>query len=179
VIFIEKLMLFPLQSNILIDGKGEPLLADFGLSFLDIELTGKSYFTSCKPGNVRWAAPELLIPLQDGSMRRACVKSDIYSVGCVMLQVSEDVMSYYRYVKSATQVLSGCVPYHIWNDFVVISEKFKGQEPLRIPEVPIDDGHWEFMRRCWRQKKERTVTVKEIATFIKRELEDAKKFGRL
>ncbi|OJA11924.1 hypothetical protein AZE42_06142 [Rhizopogon vesiculosus] len=149
-------------SNILIDGKGEPLLADFGLSFLDIELTGKSYFTSCKPGNVRWAAPELLIPLQDGSMRRACVKSDIYSVGCVMLQV-----------------LSGCVPYHIWNDFVVISEKFKGQEPLRIPEVPIDDGHWEFMRRCWRQKKERTVTVKEIATFIKRELEDAKKFGRL
>jgi serine/threonine protein kinase len=178
MIFIEKLM-YPFQSNILINDQGEPLLADFGLSFLDMELTGKSYFTSCKPGNVRWAAPELVIPLQDGSLCRACVKSDIYSVGCVMLQVSEHVMSYYRYVKSVTQVLSGRVPYDIWNDFMVISEKFKGQEPLRISEVPIDDHHWEFMRRCWRQKQERTVTVMEIATFINKELEDAKKFGRL
>lgn len=148
-------------SNILIDGRGEPLLSDFGLSFLDVELTGNSYFTSCKPGNVRWAAPELLIPLQDGSPCRACIKSDIYSVGCVVLQV-----------------LSGRVPYDVWTDYMVISEKFKGKEPPRHPEPPIVDRHWEFMRRCWRKKQERYVTVKDIAEFIKRELEDARKFGR-
>ncbi|KAG1884589.1 kinase-like domain-containing protein [Suillus subluteus] len=149
-------------SNILIDGQGEPLLCDFGLSFLHEELTGTSYLTSCKPGNVRWAAPELLMPLQDGSPCRACIRSDIYSVGCVMLQV-----------------LSGRVPYDRWTDFMVISEKFKGREPLRLPEPPIDDRHWEFMRRCWRKKQERSVTVKDIAEFIKRELDDARKFGRL
>jgi hypothetical protein len=110
--------------------------------------------------------------LQDGSPCRASVKSDIYSVGCVMLQVSELIVSYYRYVKSAMQVVSGRVPYEIWTDYMVISEKFKGKEPLRLPEAPIDDRHWEFMRRCWREKQERTVTVKEIATFVKRELED-------
>ncbi|KAG1749423.1 kinase-like domain-containing protein [Suillus lakei] len=70
-------------SNILIDGRGEPLLSDFGLSFLDVELTGNSYFTSCKPGNV----------------------------------------------------LSGRVPYSIWTDFKVISEKFKGKEPMRLSEA--------------------------------------------
>lgn len=140
-------------SNILIDGRGEPLLSDFGLSFLHEELTGNSYFTSCKPGNVRWAAPELLIPSQDGSSCRACVKSDIYSVGCVMLQV-----------------LSGRVPYDIWTDFMVISEKFNGKEPPRPSEPPIDNRHWEFMRRCWRKKQERSVTVNDIAGFIKREL---------
>lgn len=149
-------------SNILINRQGEPLLADFGLSFLDMELTGNSYFTSCKPGNVRWAAPELLILQEDGSPNRACARSDIYSVGCVMLQV-----------------LSGRVPYDIWTDFMVISEKFKGKEPPRLPEPPIDDRHWEFMRRCWRKKQERSVTVKDIAEFIKRELDDARKFGRL
>ncbi|KAG1815793.1 kinase-like domain-containing protein [Suillus variegatus] len=149
-------------SNILINGRGEPLLSDFGLSSLDVELTGNSYFTSCKPGNVRWAAPELLIPLQDGSPCRACVKSDIYSVGCVMLQV-----------------LSGRVPYDIWTDFMVINEKFNGKEPLRILEPPIDDRHWEFMRRCWRKKQERSVTVKDIADFVRRELDDSRKFGRL
>ncbi|KAG1897322.1 kinase-like domain-containing protein [Suillus fuscotomentosus] len=149
-------------SNILINGRGEPLLSDFGLSSLDVELTGNSYFTSCKPGNVRWAAPELLIPLQDGSPCRACVKSDIYSVGCVMLQV-----------------LSGRVPYDIWTDFMVINAKFNGKEPLRILEPPIDDRHWEFMRRCWRKKQERSVTVKDIADFIRRELDDSRKFGRL
>ncbi|KAG2140916.1 kinase-like domain-containing protein [Suillus bovinus] len=149
-------------SNILIDRQGEPLLADFGLSILGVELTGNSYLTSCKPGNVRWAAPELLIPLQDGSPCRACEKSDIYSVGCVMMQV-----------------LSGRVPYEIWTDFMVISEKFKGEEPPRPPEPPIDDRHWEFMRRCWRKKQERFVTIKDIAEFIERELDDARKFGKL
>lgn len=149
-------------SNILIDRRGEPLLADFGLSFLDVELTGNSYFTSCKPGNVRWAAPELLILQGDGSPYRACARSDIYSVGCVMLQV-----------------LSGRVPYDIWTDFMVISEKFKGKEPPRLPEAPIDDRHWEFMRRCWRKKQERSVTVKDIAEFIKRELDDTRKLRRL
>ncbi|KAG1805809.1 kinase-like domain-containing protein [Suillus subaureus] len=149
-------------SNILIDGRGEPLLSDFGLSFLHEQLTGNSYLTSCKPGNVRWAAPELLMPLQDGSPCRACVKSDIYSVGCVMLQV-----------------LSGRVPYGTWTDFMVINEKFKGKEPPRLPECPIDDRHWEFMRRCWRKKQERSVTVNDIAKFIKRELDDARKFRRL
>ncbi|KAG1792057.1 kinase-like domain-containing protein [Suillus plorans] len=149
-------------SNILIDEQGEPLLSDFGLSFLDVELTGNSYFTSCKPGTVRWAAPELLIPLQDGSSCRACVKSDIYSVGCVMLQV-----------------LSGRVPYDIWTDYKVIAEKFNQKEPPRLPEPPIDDRHWEFMRCCWRKKQERFVTVKDIAEFIRRELDDSRKFGRL
>lgn len=85
---------FHLQSNVLINGRGEPLLADFGLSFLGMELTESSYFSSCKPGNVRWAAPELFIDLPDGSPCRACVKSDIYSVGCVMLQVCELVTLY-------------------------------------------------------------------------------------
>ena len=117
--------------------------------------------------------------LQDGSPCRASVKSDIYSLGCVMLQASELIALYYRYVKSAMQVVSGRVPYEIWTDYMVISEKFKGKEPLRLPEAPIDDRHWEFMRRCWREKQERTVTVKEIATFVKQELEGAKKFGRL
>jgi hypothetical protein len=76
------------------------------------------------------------------------------------------------------QVLSGRVPYDAWTDFMVISEKFKGREPPRHPEPPIVDRHWEFMRRCWREKQERYVTVKDIAEFIKRELEDARKFGR-
>jgi hypothetical protein len=69
----------------------------------------------------------------------------------------------------------------MWTDFKVISEKFKGKEPLRLREAPIDDRHWEFMRRCWRPKQERSVTVQEIAVFIGEELEDAhwQKFGRL
>lgn len=77
------------------------------------------------------------------------------------------------------QVLSGRVPYDIWTDFMVINEKFNGKEPLRILEPPIDDRHWEFMRRCWRKKQERSVTVKDIADFVRRELDDSRKFGRL
>jgi len=90
-----------------------------------------------------------------------------------MLQASQPAMLRYQIANpmlTPRQVLSGRVPYDIWTDFVVINEKFNGKEPPRPSEPPIDDRHWEFMRRCWRKKQERSVTVNDIAGFIKREL---------
>jgi len=75
------------------------------------------------------------------------------------------------FTESVTQVLFGRVPYYdILNDYTVIFEKCKEVEPLPPRGAPIDNGHWEFMRRCWRRKEERNVTVEEIAAFINREL---------
>ncbi|KAG1760937.1 kinase-like domain-containing protein [Suillus occidentalis] len=74
-------------ANILIDEGGQAKLIDFGLSTIVRPLFGQSHLvaTSIRPGAIRYAAPELLseevfdLPLE---------KCDIYSFGCVMLQVS-------------------------------------------------------------------------------------------
>ena len=134
-----------------------------------MELTGNSYLTSCKPGNVRWAAPELLIPLQGGSPCRACVKSDIYSVGCVMLQASQLVTLWYkivdsqcRYFLAACPMTSGTI---LW--LSVRSSRVKNfcefRNFLKL-QLMTAIGNLALLASREREK-ERTVTVKQIASF--------------
>jgi hypothetical protein len=59
-------------------------VADHGILILCAELHGTSYIRS----NVRWAAPEnFQVPEDDESISSPQLASDIYSFGCIMLQV--------------------------------------------------------------------------------------------
>jgi serine/threonine protein kinase len=62
-------------------------LIDFGLSSVVLPLFGQSHLaaTSIHAGAIRYAAPELL---SDDVGDLLLEKTDIYSFGCVMLQVS-------------------------------------------------------------------------------------------
>jgi serine/threonine protein kinase len=83
-------LLIKFQSNVLINENGKAVLADFGLSRLlaDHET---SFFASHNSGAVRWAAPEI-IPLDinkpDEDVDKPNKTSDIYSFGCIMMQVT-------------------------------------------------------------------------------------------
>jgi len=72
------------QNNILINENGRAFVADHGILTLCSELSGTSYITN----NVRWAAPENFRISDDDKpaspIKPAC---DIYSFGCIMLQV--------------------------------------------------------------------------------------------
>jgi serine/threonine protein kinase len=69
-----------LQSNILVNEAGDAKLADFGLSVLLIE--GHITATTSN-GTYRWSAPELFV---EGEVHRT-PPSDVYSFGCVCLEV--------------------------------------------------------------------------------------------
>ncbi|KAG1730480.1 kinase-like domain-containing protein [Suillus lakei] len=69
-------------TNVLVDSSGRLRLADFGLSMILAEADNTT-FNSCHPGNIRWMAPEVLED-QDEKPTKA---GDIYSYGCVMLQI--------------------------------------------------------------------------------------------
>jgi hypothetical protein len=59
-------------------------VADHGILILCAELHGTSYIRS----SVRWAAPEnFQAPEDDESISSPQMASDIYSFGCIMLQV--------------------------------------------------------------------------------------------
>jgi len=68
---------------------GRLYLADFGLSMILTE-SQNTTFSSCHGGNVRWMAPEMfhMPEPESGDVIKPTKASDVYSYGCIMLQVS-------------------------------------------------------------------------------------------
>ncbi|KAG1766886.1 kinase-like domain-containing protein [Suillus placidus] len=149
-----------MPSNILIDENENAVLADFGLSRLlaDHET---SFFASHNSGATRWAAPEI-IPLEPNELVSKPNKaSDIYSFGCVMMQV-----------------LSGHSPYFDMKvESLVVIAKSKGIPPTR-PKLPaIADDDWCYIQRCWSTHVVMRPSVDQVLDYIKAEHDRQKLFS--
>ncbi|KAG2068092.1 kinase-like protein [Suillus decipiens] len=124
------------QPNVLIRGDGIGCVADFNLSLMYSEAISASQasWTSTLKGNMRWMAPELLIPeREDGSPTRPSEQSDMYSFGGIMLPVLTNKIPYY----------------YLPNDAAIVLCIAKAQTPsrFRYPELP--ERYWEFIKGCW------------------------------
>ncbi|KAG2030956.1 kinase-like domain-containing protein [Suillus americanus] len=117
-------------NNVLVDSDHNAHVADHGILAMCSEISGTSYIRS----NVRWAAPELFeVPENEESLPTPQPASDIYSFGCIILQVMTGRPPYAD-VRSGHQVT------------VLI---IKGKKPTR-PSSPHDaDSFWDFIGKCW------------------------------
>jgi serine/threonine protein kinase len=142
-------------ANILIDEGGQAKLIDFGLSTIIRPLLGQLHLvaTSIRPGQIRYAAPELVlseevhdIPLE---------KTDIYSFGCVMLQI-----------------LSGQHPwFEIKSDNQIVITMSKGRGPQRPDRHPtIMDSDWDIIQRCLQFRPELRPSADEVLDFVMRRI---------
>ena len=78
-------------ANILISDDGEPLLCDFGMAVIIEDLTQMPISASLQEsGNPRWMAPELF----RGDMCITSSQSDVYSLGMVLLEVRDILLSF-------------------------------------------------------------------------------------
>ncbi|KAG2074420.1 kinase-like protein [Suillus decipiens] len=142
-------------ANILIDEGGHARLIDFGLSTVTQPLLGQSYLaaTSIRPGAIRYAAPELIL-LDNVRDLGLIEKTDIYSFGCVMLQI-----------------LSGRPP---WSELkserpefripIIMSEGRGPQRPDGHPE--IIDSDWNFIQRCLQSGPELRPSADQVLDFV-------------
>ncbi|KAG1821206.1 kinase-like domain-containing protein, partial [Suillus variegatus] len=102
-------------TNVVLDESGKALLIDFGLSNVLGGMAGSCLSLSvARPGAVRFAAPELLVAEEATSQPTGMdsavdnespvlipnVPSDIYSLGCVMLNVFTEKLPWHTYVYS-------------------------------------------------------------------------------
>ncbi|KIJ13223.1 hypothetical protein PAXINDRAFT_13973 [Paxillus involutus ATCC 200175] len=135
------------SGNVLIDNDGKARLSDFGLSAVLGGLNGGSSFalTTCRPGAIEWAAPELV--LTPDSVQ-PCPVSDIFSVGCIMLQI-----------------LSGQPPWGKMNRNKIILSLDKGERAPRPAHRPIRDRDWDFIRRCWSSADVRP-SIEDVVDYI-------------
>lgn len=122
---------------------------------------------SYQTGAVRWAAPELIV-LHDGKTVPCATKSsDIYALGCIMLQVSVSFTFVYD-AETVTQVLYGKPPYWwIKTALQVMALKFRYQEPINNT-MHIQAYYLDFMRRCWSVECEKRPSVEEVLVFLEK-----------
>ncbi|KAG1730739.1 kinase-like domain-containing protein, partial [Suillus lakei] len=142
-------------ANILIDKGGHARLIDFGLSTIVQPLLGQSHLvaTSIRHGAIRYAAPELVLSV-DVPYLGPLDKPDIYSLGCVMLQI-----------------LSGRHPWSeiqsVPPDFRIMFELSSGcgpQRPYGHPE--IKDFDWKFIQKCLQFEPELRPSADKVLDFV-------------
>lgn len=141
-------------TNILINGDDKLCLADFGLSMILAE-SGNPTFNSCHGGNVRWMAPEMvdLSDSEQGEPIKPTMPGDVYSHGCIMLQL-----------------LCGQQPYYPLVDVLrVMAAIVKGREPFR-QLTGVDEGHKQYSLRCLSTDLGARPKVQEVVAFIEAEL---------
>ncbi|KAG1723355.1 kinase-like domain-containing protein [Suillus paluster] len=142
-------------TNVLIGSDNTAYLADFGLSGTLTKLPGMTYLAkmSCRPGAVRWSAPELLSEEESGSAITA--QSDIYSFGSIILQV-----------------LTGKVPWsHLSREAAILGKVIiEGEIHPRPDDDRVTDQRWNFMTRCWSKTPIDRPSAKEALQFIESEL---------
>jgi len=138
-------------SNIFIDDRGRACVADFGMAALLMEFSSETYFSSSIGGAVRWIGPELfqLPDKSSNSVGFPSTPGDVYSFGCIMLQV-----------------LSGKVPYHYFHrDTQVFFAISTGAKPVRPDGSCINDTQWGIIQRCWLSAEQRP-SVETLHTLI-------------
>ncbi|KAG9312311.1 kinase-like domain-containing protein [Chiua virens] len=142
-------------ANVLIDADYTARLTDFGFTSIVEKIPEAVTYlqvSTARPGVLRFIAPE---QVQSEKTFNRKTESDIFSYGCVALQV-----------------LSGKQPWsEVIEDVAIVLCLAKGHRPGRPQSRIIEEPHWNLIQVCWLSIMERP-SAKVIVSDIQRFLHD-------
>lgn len=138
-------------SNILIDNNGIIKLSDFGISSylsnsnsnsnyinsIDFQSQSEHEILSCLKGTIPWMAPEVI------NTNKYSKKSDIWSLGCVILEMVTGDIPWYEKDSNYIQIMLKIsnqnekiqIPNHIDNDLKTIIKDCLERNPIDRPKI--------------------------------------------
>jgi len=152
--------LTPSQQNILVDGSGNALIADFGLAAVTLNLDSIRSATHDRGYTPRWAAPEVL---NDGIFSK---EGDTFSFAMIMIEVCRGwstvciVLADRRFV--SMQVFSGAVPFVGKTHAKAMANTMDGIRPPRPEHPTLTTELWELIERCWNQDPHSRPEISEV-----------------
>lgn len=158
------------QANIMIDNKQQPVIADFGLTFV---IDHGAFTTNKIAGPARWTAPEILDPPgEHEDVPPYSHASDVFAFGMTMIEVRPFLSINYPYLIIRCQILTGKPPYNkIRNDSAVIFKIIKGERP-EIPDAvaKVQDVQ-DLLISTWEEHPENRPSASEIRLVLERNVE--------
>jgi len=134
-------------SNIVINSRGEPLIADFGLSQIVEDITGIPFTQSRGVSDsYRWFAPEVC-------------------VGQGVLSISSDV---YAYAMTVLELITHQQPYrNIKHTTEVVIRSSRGEHPPRPTDPSIiarglDTPLWSLLNLCWATESSKRPSIQQV-----------------
>ncbi|KAK0467943.1 kinase-like domain-containing protein [Desarmillaria tabescens] len=138
-------------ANIAINSRGDPLLADFGLSQIVEDITGIPFTQSRGVADsYRWFAPEVCV-----GQGVLSTYSDIYAYGMTVLELLTHQQPY-REIKHTTEV---------------VIKSSKGAHPLRPMEREVvarglKDRLWGLLISCWAETPRHRPSIQSILEYF-------------
>ncbi|KAJ8582143.1 kinase-like protein, partial [Rhizopogon salebrosus TDB-379] len=145
-------------TNVLVDGSGKLRISHFELSMFLLQADNAT-FSSVHPGNPRWMAPEYVTPdlnLEDSedseiqSPDKPTKEGDIYSFGCVMLQILSGKEPYAR-LKNAEHVAGAIV---------------LGRAPFNAVQIDMNSSQRQLSSQCLSREPKERPSIVEITTIV-------------
>ncbi|KAF9464908.1 kinase-like domain-containing protein [Collybia nuda] len=150
-------------ANILVDGSGRALVADFGLSaVMDPQIIRwTSQSSLMKGGTTRWQAPELFGRGNDGVVNNS-KHSDIYALACVLYEIFTGRIPFFEDPRNVT---------------VMYRVSIEGKQPSRpLPSSSpwsawgLTEPIWELMTCCWSEDPMARPTIEQYITRLNQEV---------
>jgi len=101
-------------SNILLDGRGNACIADFGLAQTNTTSNDTSVLKDNHPGTAEYMPPEQ----RPGNLMPVRASADVYALGCVLFEMLTGRQYYHRTVGTSVKTLRPEVP--VWLDKVIV-----------------------------------------------------------
>merc|ERR1719419_928668 len=128
-------------SNILINRSGQVKMCDFGVSGYLIDSVAKTINAGCKP----YMAPERVDPPMNGVERSYDIRSDVWSFGISMVEIS-----------------TGKFPYNTWRTPFEQLRQVVGEDAPSLPTGQFSHTYIDFINQTLQKEVMRRATLQKL-----------------